>query len=118
MKQNPDSDKVDSFNFRPRSYSDNFVTPDKKPPRAWRPKRGIKKSFPLPRGNSNYAIAKRAEYVKKDLNEAETYYKLAILHGERVESAIKDLAGILHQKGRTDEACDLLEQNSDLFSEE
>jgi len=35
---------------------------------------------------------------------AEQHYKLAILEGDRIESAIKDLAGILHQKGRTDEA--------------
>jgi hypothetical protein len=104
-----------AVSFREKIVSNAFMTPDKIGPRIWKAKKGVKKTFPLPRGNSNYAVAKRAEYVKKDLTEAEFYYKLAISGGERTESAVKDLAGILHQTGRTDEACVLLEKHKDLF---
>jgi hypothetical protein len=94
-----------------------MLTPDKLVFRSCKPKtlKKGKKAFPLPRGNSSYAIAKRAEYIKKDLTAAEHYYRRAIYAGDRVESAVKDLAGILHQKGRTDEACVLLERYAHLF---
>lgn len=55
------------------------------------------KSLPIPRGNSPYAMAKRAEYEERNLRKAEYYYKQAITAGERVESALKDLASVLHQ---------------------
>jgi len=35
---------------------------------------------------------------------------LAIENNERVESAIKDLATVLHQQGKTEEACEFLEK--------
>lgn len=57
--------------------------------------------LPLPKGNSFYAMAKRAEYKAKNLSLAKTYYREAINIGDRSESALKDLAGILHQEGRT-----------------
>ena len=66
------------------------------------------KNLPIPSGYSTYALAKRAEYVQKDLNLAKYYYHRAIAEGERTESAIKDLASLLHQEGKTQEACDLL----------
>ena len=40
---------------------------------------------------------------------AEFYYNLAIKNNDRVDSAVKDLATVIHQRGRTDEACQLLE---------
>jgi hypothetical protein len=36
---------------------------------------------------------------------------MAIMNGERVESALKDLATVLHQQGKTVEACKFLEEN-------
>ena len=74
-----------------------------------------KPSYPVPRGDSAYARAKKAEYIERDLENAEHYYKFAIMRGERVDSAVKDLAGVLHQQGKTKEACDFLEQYRYLF---
>ena len=74
-----------------------------------------KTSYPVPRGDSAYARAKKAEYIERDLERAEHFYKLAIMRGERVDSAVKDLAGVLHQQGKTKEACEFLEQYRYLF---
>mmetsp|Transcript_15997 Transcript_15997/g.23176 ORF Transcript_15997/g.23176 Transcript_15997/m.23176 type:complete len:256 (-) Transcript_15997:4-771(-) len=73
------------------------------------------KQYPIPKQNTPYAFAKVAEYIEKDLTKAETYYRLAIAEGERLESAVKDLAGVLHQQGKTKEACELLRKNRHLF---
>ena len=72
-------------------------------------KKPFKSSLHLPRGSSAYARAKKAEYQHRDLEKAEAYYKEAIHTGDRASSAIKDLASLLHQQGRTSEACSLLE---------
>lgn len=65
---------------------------------------------PIPKGNSTYAKAKHAEYIDKDLKKAEEFLKKAIREGDRAESAAKDLAGLLHRQGRTDEACEMLKE--------
>ena len=75
----------------------------------------VKRGFPIPRQNTPYAFAKVAEYIEKDLEKAEEFYRQAIEIGERPESAIKDLAGLLHQKGKTQEACELLKANKNIF---
>ncbi|OMJ80287.1 hypothetical protein SteCoe_19489 [Stentor coeruleus] len=75
----------------------------------------IDSKLPLPKGNSPYALAKRAEYIEKDLELAKHYYKLAIKHRDRGESAIKDIASILHQEGQTKEACDFLSEHKKIF---
>mmetsp|Transcript_59660 Transcript_59660/g.82832 ORF Transcript_59660/g.82832 Transcript_59660/m.82832 type:complete len:113 (+) Transcript_59660:90-428(+) len=52
-----------------------------------------------PRENNSstfYSQAKHAEQVEKDLQKAEYYYFLAVRNGEKLESAIKDLATVLH----------------------
>lgn len=54
---------------------------------------------PIPKGTSAYSKAKRAEYVERNLDKAVKYYKISIENNERVESAIKDLATVLHQQG-------------------
>lgn len=53
--------------------------------------------LPLPKGNSPYAQAKRAEYIDRDTLVAKMLYQKAIQLGDRTESALKDLASILHQ---------------------
>jgi hypothetical protein len=83
-----------------------------------RSKRVLRTPQPLPRGDSAYAKAKKAEYTEKDLGKAEHFYKAAIAHGERVESAVKDLAGVLHQQGKTREACDVLMEYKGLFTDD
>ncbi|CAG9309908.1 unnamed protein product [Blepharisma stoltei] len=73
------------------------------------------KALPIPHGDNPYAKAKQAEYKDKDYKKAELYYKQAIAQGDRVESAVKDLASLLHQRGKTAEACKLLETHRGLF---
>ena len=73
--------------------------------------------YPIPKGDNPYSLAKRFEYIHKNLHEAERYYRVAIAQRIRVESAVKDLAGVLHQQGRTAEACDLLERHKRLYVE-
>jgi len=65
-------------------------------------------ALPYPKGTTPYALAKQAEW-NSQLTTAETHYKLAIKKGDKVESAIKDLASLMHREGRTQEACDFLE---------
>ncbi|CAG9312985.1 unnamed protein product [Blepharisma stoltei] len=72
-------------------------------------------SLPIPKGDSPYALAKLAEYKERDLDKAEYYYNLTIKAGDRCESAIKDLASLLHQRGKTKEACNLLDKHRNLF---
>jgi RNA recognition motif-containing protein len=72
-------------------------------------------NLPIPKGETPYAMAKNAEYKHRNLDLAEHFYLQAIRTGDRVESAVKDLASLLHQRGKTKEACEILEKNRDLF---
>ena len=74
-----------------------------------------KPGLPIPKGETPYAMAKNAEYKFRDLDKAEHYYRLAIIQGDRPESAVKDLASLMHQRGKTKEACEVLELHRDLF---
>lgn len=53
--------------------------------------------------------------LHRDLPKAEKYYKIAIRRYERLDSAIKDLATVLHQQGKTEEACKFLEEYRHLY---
>ena len=75
----------------------------------------VKLPLPIPKGETYYAKAKIAEYQERDLDKAEYYYKLAIKKGERVVSAIKDLASLMHQRGKTKEACEFLKSKKGFF---
>lgn len=66
----------------------------------------------LPKGEGSYARAKRAQFVDHDLDTAEKLLKEATLTGDNAESAMKDLASLLQQQGRVDEAIALLEKAS------
>lgn len=83
-------------------------------PKHWREIREL----PLPKGDSLYALAKRTECIAKDIPKAMDLYHLAIESGDRSESAVKDLAGLLHQGGSTQQACELLEQYSGIFADQ
>jgi hypothetical protein len=101
-----------SPNHYPNSY------PKKPFMRASIEKTPVKESrlfYPIPKGDSPYALAKKSEYIDKDLSKAEYFYKLAIEQGDRPESAIKDLAGVIHQQGKTLEAIEILKQHKHLF---
>lgn len=103
-KQITDNDSKDYYHsYRPH-YHNDFKS-DSKP-------------LPIPKGNLPYARAKRAEYLERNLQKAEYYYRLAIESTDRAESAVKDLASLLHQQGRTAEAVNVLESNAHIICEE
>lgn len=81
-------------------------------------RREFKPAYPIPKGDSAYSRAKRAEYIDKNLKVAEKYYKIAIQTNDRAESAIKDLAGVMHQQGKTIEAIDFLKDHRSLFTQD
>ena len=72
---------------------------------------------PIPKGDSAYALGKRAEYIDKDTSLAMHYYMQSITLGERTESAVKDLASLMHQEGNTQDACTLLKQYKQSFTD-
>ncbi|CAG9336034.1 unnamed protein product [Blepharisma stoltei] len=96
--------EISLISQQPKSVNCPIKTPRKHP------------LYPIPRKESPYSWAKKAEYIEKNLEKAEFYYKAAISNGERVESSVKDLAGVLHQQGKTQEACELLLKYQHLFS--
>jgi len=51
----------------------------------------------LPTEDTYYSQAKFAEQVEKDFEKAEKLYYQAISSGQRVDSAIMDLATVYHQ---------------------
>ena len=65
----------------------------------------------VPRGSNPYARARRVQLIEKDLERAEQLFREAIAKRDNVESAIKDLAALLVQQGRPQEAIEVLEKN-------
>ena len=74
--------------------------------------RGLRDGTGLPKGKGPYARAKRAQLVDLDLQKGEALLREAIKQGDKRESAVKDLASLLNQQGRVDEAIVLLENNA------
>ena len=75
-------------------------------------RKGLRSGAGLPKGDGPYARARRAQLVDLDLEAAEKLFKEAIQTGDNAESAEKDLATLLNQQGRVDEAIALLEDSS------
>ncbi len=71
--------------------------------------------LPLRSFNNYYQTAKKFEYDSRNLDKAIEFYLLAIKNKEKVDSAIKDLAAVLHQAGRTKEAVEFLESYRGLY---
>lgn len=63
----------------------------------------------VPRGANAYARAKRLQLIEKDLERAAQLLRDAIKKGDNAESAVKDLAMLLVQLGRSEEAIQVLE---------
>ena len=72
-----------------------------------------KRGVGLPRDNGPFAQAKRAQLIDQDFEAAEKLLRQAIDCNDRLESAVKDLASLLQQQGRAEDAIALLESNSD-----
>lgn len=65
----------------------------------------------VPKGSSYFARAKRAQLVDKDLDKAEEFFRRAILQNDNLESAVNDLASLLSQRERFEDAVKIIEQN-------
>ena len=72
---------------------------------------------PVPRGYSAYAQGKKAEYAR-DLPKALRLYQQAMAEGDRADSALKDIAGVLHQLGRTKDAIAFLTSHAAEYVED
>ncbi len=70
----------------------------------------------IPRGSNPYAQAKRVQLIEKNLERAAQLLRDAIKQGDNVESAVKDLAALLVQLGKPDEAIQVLERNRSRIS--
>ena len=75
-------------------------------------RKGLRSGAGLPKGKGPYARAKRAQLVDLDLDAAEKLLRQAIRTRDNTESATKDLASLLNEQGRVDEAIALLEDSS------
>lgn len=71
----------------------------------------------VPKGSNPYARAKQVQLIEKNLERAENLFRTAIRQGDNRESAIKDLAMLLDQLERTEEAIKLLEQKRNTISD-
>ena len=65
----------------------------------------------VPKGSSYFARAKQAQLVEKNLDKAEGLFRQAILQNDNIESAVNDLAMLLSQRGRFEDAVKIIEQN-------
>ncbi|MBF0606269.1 MAG: tetratricopeptide repeat protein [Candidatus Magnetobacterium sp. LHC-1] len=63
----------------------------------------------VPSGSNPYARAKRVQMVEKDLEKAASLFLSAIIQGDNAQSAVKDLAALLGQQEKTEEAINILE---------
>lgn len=74
--------------------------------------------YGIPKGSNPYARAKRAQQAEKDLEKAVRLYREAIEQKDNLESAVKDLAGLLAHLGRSDEAVQVLENYRNQISKQ
>lgn len=65
----------------------------------------------VPKGTGHYARAKRAQLIEKNYKKAVEHFYKAIQKNENMESSLKDLAALLAQMERTEEAIKVVQQN-------
>ncbi|CAM0910881.1 unnamed protein product [Alopecurus aequalis] len=91
-----------SYRVTPPASGGSLVTPllsgggCSRPPRA------------PPAADSPYVRAKQAQLIEKDPNKAVPLFWAAINSGERIESALKDMATVLKQANRAEEAIEAI----------
>ena len=69
----------------------------------------VRQNTPLPAADRGFHREAKAAEQKEEYAEAETLYRRALEVPDERESAVKDLAGLLNQMGRTREAIEFLE---------
>jgi tetratricopeptide (TPR) repeat protein len=72
----------------------------------------------VPSGSNPYARARRVQLIEKDLDRAAKLFRQAIKEKDNAESAVKDLAQLLVQQGRTDQAIELLQQERKVIQDQ
>ncbi|KAF3665623.1 Protein SULFUR DEFICIENCY-INDUCED 1 [Capsicum annuum] len=72
----------------------------------------------LPTGDSPYVRAKYAQLVEKDAEAAIVLFWKAINAGDRVDSALKDMAVVMKQHNRTEEAIEAIKSFRDRCSKQ
>ena len=75
----------------------------------------VAQSAPFPTGSNPFARAKRAQMVERDWDKAEQFLRQAITAKDNTESAIKDLAMLLAQRGKALEAVEVLKKYEHLI---
>lgn len=65
----------------------------------------------VPKGSNPFARAKQAQVAEKNLDKAEQFFKQAIRENDNLESAVNDLAWLLSQRERFEDAVKVIEQN-------
>ncbi|CAO2205656.1 unnamed protein product [Urochloa humidicola] len=68
---------------------------------------------PPPSLDSPYVRAKQAQVIEKDPNKAVPLFWAAINSGDRIESALKDMANVLKQANRAEEAIEAIKSFRD-----
>ncbi|KAL4200578.1 hypothetical protein AMTRI_Chr02g211890 [Amborella trichopoda] len=72
----------------------------------------------VPAGDSPYVKAKHVQLVDKDPNRAIALFWSAINHGDRVDSALKDMAIVMKQVNRAEEAIEAIKSFRHLCSDQ
>ncbi|KAK9088555.1 hypothetical protein Scep_027637 [Stephania cephalantha] len=72
----------------------------------------------VPNGDSPYVKAKQVQLIDKDPSKAISLFWSAINSGDRVDSALKDMAVVMKQLGRTDEGIEAVKSFRHLCSSE
>ncbi|KAJ4842060.1 hypothetical protein Tsubulata_044121 [Turnera subulata] len=108
--------------------NDENVVPARRfftPPAAWRPPRSPGVAMPMsetrsckrdlfhvihkvPEGDSPYVRAKHVQLIEKDPSRAISLFWSAINSGDRIDSALKDMAVVMKQLDRSDEAIEAI----------
>ena len=73
--------------------------------------RNYERASIVPKGKNPFSRAKRAQLVEKDLSKAEEFFRQAISQDDNLESAVNDLAMLLAQLERCEDAVEVIEQN-------
>ncbi|KAK9140460.1 hypothetical protein Scep_010141 [Stephania cephalantha] len=80
-------------------------------PRTWGSsgdRKGFHAAHKVPSGDGPYGRAKHAQLVDKDPDAAIVLFWKAINAGDRVDSAVKDMAVVMKQQGRAEEAIEAI----------
>ncbi|EDN70548.1 Cold-shock protein, DNA-binding [Beggiatoa sp. PS] len=112
LKSQMDSARVEKKMPPKPPVSTKSSTLSRTPQYALRSKQVYNNPPPLPSGSNPFACAERAK-LEKDLSKAVKLYRRAIKQKDHFESAVKNLASVLAQLDRVEDAIEVLQQYRD-----